>query len=434
MDQKTDSPLKNLLEATTQKFYFEADREPGIENGLKRNTADSLNAEKPGAGEEEEQSRELLELGLLRLKEPEYSEPSQGNLENIDRPVAYSVVRGRLEAGESALVSLHNAAKARDTDWRTCRLATDDLRVTQHLSTCLECFVPRPLAIFMPCGHGGCCLRCSVKKDNKQKMCPYCSKVVEFILEMGECCQEVFLESTDQEFHVFPILKVIRMVRNSMNNPITPLFGSWSETNSNISTNVAEQTEDGNSQITFEKSQSGEQIKKSVAIHIGKVSSPRSDSKVEGIPRKNSLTSIAMNSDQERSGSNKEVIPQKKSDTDSQDDTNQKSLSHSGVSTDIPNLVGPGFQIQVPSPQFRGSLHLKHVPFQFHIDETDSEDSFSEERPKSAKGSKESAQGSQGMEEHHPKSVTSSRSQYQSKLSLQSLDLPSHTLSPNQQQ
>lgn len=373
-----------------------------------------------------EPDREQLDLGMLRLKEPELSEPSQANLDNIDRPISFYVV----PASDSQVVanekhSLAHAAKNRNIDWRSCRVATEDLRVTQNLSSCLECLSSRPLAIFMPCGHGGCCLRCSVRKEGKQKLCPYCSKVVEFILEMGDCSQELFLEATDQEFHIFPILKVIRMVRNSMNNPITPLFGSWSESNSNLSTNIAEQTEGGSSQTTFEKSHSGDNVKTCLSSQIGKLPSPRSDLRLEGLPRKDSVTSIAMNSDQEKHGSSSGIAGLKRSEVDSQDDSHPKSLSHSGLSTDAPNQQAPGFQIHVPSPQFRGSLHLKHAPFQFHIDETDSEDSISsEDRPKSAKGSKESAQGSQGVEEHHAKSVASSRSQYQSKLSLQSVDGP----------
>lgn len=368
------------------------------------------------------------------MKEPEISEPSQSNLENIDRPISFYLVPSSGRFHLQDLIPLNVASKNMKSDWRSSLVATEDLRVTQNLSTCLECFSTRPLAIFMPCAHGGCCLRCSVKKDYKQKLCPYCSKVVEFILEMGECSQEVILESTDQEFHVFPILKVIRMVRNSMSNPITPMFGSWSESNSNVSTNLADPSDEGSTHHTVDKSQSGDLHKKSVTT---KLPSPRSELKMDGLPRKNSVTSIALNSDQERNGSNRgDTVMQKKSDSDSQEDTNLKSLSHSGVSTDVPILLIPGSHIQVPSPQFRGSLHLKHAPFQFHIDETDSEDSFSsEDRPKSAKGSKESAQGgSQGVEEHHqPKSVSSSRSQYQSKLSLESVDFLPPQPHPNHQ-
>jgi hypothetical protein len=241
---------------------------------------------------------------------------------------------------------------------------------------------------------------------------------------MGEPCEEVALEATDQEFHVFPILKVIRMIRNSMNTPITPMFGSWSDSSLHAgSTKIGDQSEIFSKRNSLEGNKSGDLMKKNGTAN-NRLSSPRSDLKTDGSVTKNSLTSIALNSDYDRSVSFKVESPiQKKSDSDSQEDTNPKSLSHSGVSTDVPNLLVPGFHIQTPQPLFRGSLHLKHASFQFHIDETDSEDSLSsEERPKSAKDSKESAQGSQGVEEHHVKSIASSRSQYQSKLSINSAD------------
>lgn len=242
---------------------------------------------------------------------------------------------------------------------------------------------------------------------------------------MGEPVQEIVLEGTDQEFQVFPILKVIRMVRNSMNTPVSPLFGSWSENNSIAIPLVAEIGDSSPLSTSPEKSPTEIHDKKSFVSNIGKLSSPRSDQKLEGSTRKNSLTSLALNSENDKSGSQRGEQIHKRSDSDFQDDTCPKTLSQSGVSTDIPNLVVPGFHIQVPPPQFRGSLHLKLSPFQFHIDETDSEEpSSGDERPKSAKSSKSkhSSKSGHGVEEHQLKSVTSNKSQYQGKLSIRSVD------------
>lgn len=213
------------------------------------------------------------------------------------------------------------------------------------------------------------------------------------------------------------------MVRNSMNAQITPLFGNWNETNSNLNTiQPFDHSDEGSPGRALGKSGSGEQIMRPLVTNQGKLPSPRSDLKVDGASRKNSVTSIAMNSD-ERSSSNKGEITQKRSDSDSQEESNQKSLTQSGVSTEAPNLVLSGSHIQVPSPQFRGSVHMKPVPFQFHIDETDSEESFSsDERAKSAKRSGNSSKGSQGIEEQNQRSLASSKSQYQSRLSIHSAD------------
>lgn len=62
-------------------------------------------------------------------------------------------------------------------DWKQCLLATGDLRLMENLATCHVCLVNRPGSIFMPCGHGGMCLRCAIKHANVQKLCPYCGKV-----------------------------------------------------------------------------------------------------------------------------------------------------------------------------------------------------------------------------------------------------------------
>lgn len=126
-----------------------------------------------------EEQKEFIDLDLLRMKENELSEQSQPNLHDIEeRPIHFSVVlQNNKEIQPSQMFSLPQVAKHQNLEWRKCRVATEDLRVTQNLSSCLECFSAKPLAIFMPCGHGGCCLRCSVKKESKQKLCPYCSKV-----------------------------------------------------------------------------------------------------------------------------------------------------------------------------------------------------------------------------------------------------------------
>ena len=127
----------------------------------------------------------------FQKKDQELSKHSQSSIhEPREQPISFYIIF----PSDNQMYTLQNVAKNIDVEWRKYKVATEDLRVTQNLGSCLECFSARPLAIFMPCSHGGCCLRCSVKKNNRPKLCPFCSKVVEFILEMGESIQEITVE------------------------------------------------------------------------------------------------------------------------------------------------------------------------------------------------------------------------------------------------
>lgn len=130
----------------------------------------------------------------------------------------YAIIPG----DESHLVKIAEMPKSLVIDWRNCRVASEDLRVSQRFGNCRECFAERPLAILMPCGHGGSCLRCSISKKGKEKVCFHChqvkffNQVVEFIMKIGESVEEVEVESEDREFSIFPVLNIIRMVRSSL--------------------------------------------------------------------------------------------------------------------------------------------------------------------------------------------------------------------------
>lgn len=93
------------------------------------------------------------------------------------KPIEFYVIAPEDGEGNNLMYSMSEMLKRPNLDWKSCKVASEDLRVIQQLGSCRECSEGRPLAIFMPCGHGGSCLRCSIQKSNKQKMCHYCAKV-----------------------------------------------------------------------------------------------------------------------------------------------------------------------------------------------------------------------------------------------------------------
>jgi hypothetical protein len=106
-----------------------------------------------------------------------FSEPDRdkGGLQ----PVRFKCLLPALGGGkdERKVYKIENLTHAAGIDWRQCTLATSDLRLMENLATCHACFVNRPLSLYMSCGHGGMCLRCSVKQASVLKLCPYCGKV-----------------------------------------------------------------------------------------------------------------------------------------------------------------------------------------------------------------------------------------------------------------
>lgn len=180
IQNRTDDARFENLESGRKNFTFRA----LLKGSLNSISNDSFPEEfdSPARSDtklKQDNSKEPIDLSILRMKEPEMSEPSQSSMhEHIERPINFFIVLPtEKQIIPNEMYSLQQVAKNRNIEWRSYKVATEDLRVTQYLSTCLECFSVRPLAIFMPCGHGGCCLRCSVKKEFKQKLCPYCSKV-----------------------------------------------------------------------------------------------------------------------------------------------------------------------------------------------------------------------------------------------------------------
>lgn len=95
------------------------------------------------------------------------------------QPVRFKCILPTLGGGkdERKVYKIESLTHASGIDWQQCTLATSDLRLMENLATCHACFVSRPLSLYMTCGHGGMCLRCSVKQANVLRLCPYCGKV-----------------------------------------------------------------------------------------------------------------------------------------------------------------------------------------------------------------------------------------------------------------
>ena len=90
---------------------------------------------------------------------------------------------------ELKVYKIENLTHTAGIDWKQCTLATSDLRLMENLISCHACFLSRPLSLFMSCGHGGMCLRCSVKQANVLKLCPYCGKVDKYYLGYRVCAR-----------------------------------------------------------------------------------------------------------------------------------------------------------------------------------------------------------------------------------------------------
>lgn len=93
------------------------------------------------------------------------------------KPIDFYVIAPEDGDGYNLMYTISEMMKRPNLDWKRCKVASEDLRVIQQLGSCRECSEGRPLAIFMPCGHGGSCLRCSIQKSSKQKLCHYCDRV-----------------------------------------------------------------------------------------------------------------------------------------------------------------------------------------------------------------------------------------------------------------
>lgn len=92
-------------------------------------------------------------------------------------PIFFYLVLPSASEEEEQLIPLEDLSPDLGIELKQSSLASDDLRVLDTQSMCFDCGSTRPLAISMPCAHGGLCLRCNIKHANKFKQCLYCSKV-----------------------------------------------------------------------------------------------------------------------------------------------------------------------------------------------------------------------------------------------------------------
>lgn len=92
-------------------------------------------------------------------------------------PIFFYLVLPSASEEEEQLIPLEDLSPDLGIELKQSSLASDDLRVLDTESMCFDCGSSRPLAISMPCAHGGLCLRCNIKHANKFKQCVYCSKV-----------------------------------------------------------------------------------------------------------------------------------------------------------------------------------------------------------------------------------------------------------------
>lgn len=92
-------------------------------------------------------------------------------------PIFFYLVLPSASEEEQELIPLEDLDFNLGIELKQSSLASDDPRVLETLSMCFDCGANRPLAISMPCAHGGLCLRCNIKHASKFKQCLYCPKV-----------------------------------------------------------------------------------------------------------------------------------------------------------------------------------------------------------------------------------------------------------------
>lgn len=117
------------------------------------------------------------------LKNPDDHEYSHHIASEPDRessgpnPIFFYLVLPSASEEEQELIPLEDLDFNLGIELKQSSLASDDPRVLETQSMCFDCGANRPLAISMPCAHGGLCLRCNIKHASKFKQCLYCPKV-----------------------------------------------------------------------------------------------------------------------------------------------------------------------------------------------------------------------------------------------------------------
>lgn len=266
---------------------------------------------------------------------------------------------------------ISDLSQASELDWKTCKVASEDLRVTQKLGNCRECYIERPLAIHMPCGHGGSCLRCAITKKGKEKLCLHCSEVIEFILEIGESVKEIEVDHPEREFSIFPVLKIIRMVRSSLRIERPPSLGHLLDKGETLGPSK-------DTRKLIEKSKSGDIRRYSQSVTSPK--SPREeaqslDGSSDSRGTKIDFDSASRTKEEREKPQSLAVI----STGITGEDTKRRSSQNSGSSLENVSMQ-MGSLFKKPT-QYRGSINARTSKpmdqVNFEINERESEDSIS---------------------------------------------------------
>lgn len=248
-------------------------------------------------------------------------------------------------------------------------------------------------------------------------------------MEIGEVSEEVELEDTDQEFGIFPIIKIIRMVRSSLR---APRPASISQLIENMQQNALQKRTYSETSIKINNHRPSELNHYPNQIRNSSLNSSKDELKSSHV----SVLSMESNSDAESllKRQTPDCLKKGTMSTDSHEEAIRTAslLSDSSIGQDPPKLMSPLFGRPL---MYRGSIHLKHQHhFTFNIDEAESEDSRSQKSHKDSSPSNGSS-SSQSNGKHIDLSIDSchipdSPISRQSSLGKVSMDLssPKNTL------